>query len=153
MVISLSLHLYFTFLRKTVGKKIWKFRRSSTLITLARSVPHYRVHSEENSGEAWESWVSNTKKVSLRHRSPSRLWTHLNFVFLRSNNGGSKERFITAQKRRFRRQDNDSELDSGTNEEKEADLEHQLQIFSDKLWFKVELVSGRYKTQATGHRS
>jgi len=31
MVISLSLHLYFTFLRKTVGKKIWKFRRSSTL--------------------------------------------------------------------------------------------------------------------------
>ena len=32
MVISLSLHLYFKFLRKTVGKKIWKFRRSSTLI-------------------------------------------------------------------------------------------------------------------------
>ena len=31
MVISLSVHLYFTFLRKTVGKTIWKFRRSCTL--------------------------------------------------------------------------------------------------------------------------
>ena len=31
IVIYLSLDLYFTFLRKTVGKKIWKFRRSSTL--------------------------------------------------------------------------------------------------------------------------
>ena len=31
MVISLSFHLYFTVLRKTVGKKKWKFRRSSTL--------------------------------------------------------------------------------------------------------------------------
>ena len=31
MVISLSLHLYFTFLRKTVEKKKWKFRRSNTL--------------------------------------------------------------------------------------------------------------------------
>ena len=31
MVIYLSLHLYFTFLRKTVRKKIWKFRRISTL--------------------------------------------------------------------------------------------------------------------------
>ena len=31
MVISLGLHLYFTFLTKTVGKKKWKFRRSSTL--------------------------------------------------------------------------------------------------------------------------
>ena len=34
MVISLSLHLYFTFLRKTVGKEIWKCRRSSTLRSL-----------------------------------------------------------------------------------------------------------------------
>ena len=33
MVISLRLHLYFAFLRKTVGKKIWKFRRSSTVNT------------------------------------------------------------------------------------------------------------------------
>ena len=32
MVISLSLHLNFTFWRKTVGKKIMKFRRSSSLI-------------------------------------------------------------------------------------------------------------------------
>ena len=67
---------------------------------------------------------------TVHHRVSGR---NLNFVFLRSNNGGSKERFITAQKRRFRRQNNDSELDSGTNEEKEAELEHQLQIFSDKL--------------------
>ena len=35
-VISLSLHLYFTFLRKTVGKKIRKFRCSSTLMTTCR---------------------------------------------------------------------------------------------------------------------
>ena len=31
MVICLSLDLYFTFLRETIGKKILKFRRSSTL--------------------------------------------------------------------------------------------------------------------------
>ena len=37
-VISLSLHLYFTFLRKTVGKKIRKFRCSSTLMTTCRKI-------------------------------------------------------------------------------------------------------------------
>ena len=59
MVISLSSHLYFTFLRKTVGKK--KFRRSSTLKGVCawlECITWHKFDTRTQVGRSFNLWLS-----------------------------------------------------------------------------------------------
>ena len=56
------------------------------------------------------------------------------FVFRMSDNGEARENYVLKRRdvMKFFSEEDESKLDSGTSEEEEAELEHQLRIIGDE---------------------